>query len=344
MAVLSQMIVVLFPQKFRQLFSDWRELPERFRQMLSNLLEGLWRKQERRDKTPEEKASEIQTQVAATYSNLRYGLAVISFLFPVFLWRIGQWWYGMRLQNSMSAYYWAISPSDGPVRSWLRSRNIPLLSDLFGLPGFGSEAPVRIWFVGILFLLGFFLYLYKGFRKGENYLLNIGGLSAVGVALFPMKWECLTDTLCPDYGKLHAGFALTTFCCIGLVALFYARDTLNWIPLADSGKSKAYTWWYYLIGVGFVALVVIAIAPTPFRDEPNRIFYLEWGGIWAFALYWWIKSNELSEKRKADDDIQQFETRVIQKDPELREGLAAQNAAGSSRHSQAAVDQIKIQK
>src|SRR5262249_32006740 len=142
-----------------------------------------------------------------------------------------------------------------------------------------------------------------------------------------------------DYGTLHAVFALTTFVCIGLVAVFYARDTLKWIPLADSGKNKAYTWWYYLIGFGFVLLVVVAIAPTPFSDEPNSIFYLEWGGIWAFALYWWIKSNELSERRKADDHIQQFETRAIQRDTELVEGLAAQQAAGSARPSQAAVDQ-----
>jgi hypothetical protein len=354
--VLWQLVVVFVPPKLRQLLTDLFNQPlsttikkglawlgNLFKQlaalpyrMVKHLLSVLGWKAEENTKTPNEKAQELQEQVAATYSNIRYGLALISFLFPLWLWRIGQWWYDLPLLGSMSAYYWQTSNADGPVRSWIKSRDILFLNEVLSLPFIGGEAPMRSWFVGILFLLGIFLYLYKGFRTGENYLLNIAGISAVGVALFPMSWECAQAPLCPNYGTLHAVFAVTTFACIGLVAWLYAQYTLDLIPLAEEEKTEAYRWWYRIITIAFVGLILVAIIPSPFKRNPNRIFYLEWGGIWILAVYWWIKSNELSEKRQAATQAEQLETRVIQQDTRMLDNLAAQSLIGDRRSNQVA--------
>ena len=48
---------------------------------------------------------------------------------------------------------------------------------------------MRIWSVGILFVVAAFLYLYKGFTPFENYALNVAGVCALGVALVPMPWN-----------------------------------------------------------------------------------------------------------------------------------------------------------
>jgi hypothetical protein len=42
---------------------------------------------------------------------------------------------------------------------------------------------MRDWFVGLLFAVGNFLYLYKGFGRAEDWALNIGGVLALGVAM-----------------------------------------------------------------------------------------------------------------------------------------------------------------
>jgi hypothetical protein len=346
MAVLSQMIVVLFPPKLRQLLSDWpelpkkfgqmlRELPRKFGQMLRQLLEALGLKHKRDDKTPEKKANEVLNHMAATYSNLRYGLAIISAVFPLWLKYIGEWWYGISSQGSMSAYYWAESTGDGPGRRALRSLNLVLLNDL-GLTDLGNNPPMRTWFVGILFLLGFFLYLYKGSTFWENVFLNAAGLSALGVALFPMTGACALNSSCPDYGKLHGGFALITFISIGTVALVFTKNTLDWLPPEDTAKTAAYRWWYRIIGWLFIALVGFALVTMPGDNWPQRIYYLELFGVILFAAYWWLKSNELSEKR--DDSNQQFEKLAIKQNPEQEKDLQPEMIPGASTQGQAAAD------
>jgi hypothetical protein len=348
MNVLWQMIVVFVPQKFRQLLTDLFSQPisntlqhllawlgNMFRQLLAlpatafkHLLVLLRLRAQADDKTLEEKAQEIQDQMATTYSNIRYGLAIISFLFPLWLWGIGQWWYNIPLLGSMSAYYWEVSTDGGPIRNWLDSKDIPFLDEI--LVQRLGEAPMRSWFVGILFLLGFCLYLYKGFRKGENYLLNVAGIAAVGVALFPIPGNCADLPTCPDYGTLHALFAVTTFACIGLVAWFYAQYTLDLIRLAEQEKTAAYRWWYRIISLAFVLLILAAIVPSPLTYSPYRIFYLEWSGVWILACYWWVKSNELSEKRVEAAQAEQLEISVIRKGPRIVASLDAQASLGMS--------------
>ena len=108
-------------------------------------------------------ADRLAAHVFSTYASVRYGTAAIAFAFPLVL-VFGGWFKGIQLQPSMSAYYWVASGAEYP--------------------------PMRIWFVGILFVVAAFLYLYKGFTPLENYALNVAGVCALGVALVPMPWNC----------------------------------------------------------------------------------------------------------------------------------------------------------
>ncbi len=91
---------------------------------------------------------------------------LLALLTPVIIIGWGFWW-GDTLQTSLSAYYFGFQPKVDT--NWAY-----------------SNYPTRVFFVGILFALGFSLWAYKGFSRLENILLNIAGLCAILVAIFPM--------------------------------------------------------------------------------------------------------------------------------------------------------------
>jgi hypothetical protein len=70
------------------------------------------------------------------------------------------------------------------------------------------------WFVGLLFGVGVFLYLYKGFSTIENMRSNLAGLFAIMIAVNPMNlWEPTPA------GSRHGVFAVAFFLSIAFVAL-----------------------------------------------------------------------------------------------------------------------------
>ena len=108
----------------------------------------------------------LRKHIFSTYVWMRTGMLVIALAFPVVLWIVGGL-YGMQLQDSMSAYYWA------PIAKGAES----------------GDAPMRVWFVGLLFALGCCLFLYKGYSPLEDWVLNVAALFAICVALVPMCWD-----------------------------------------------------------------------------------------------------------------------------------------------------------
>jgi len=148
--------------------------------------------------------NELQKHIFSTYITLRYGVALIAFGFPVLLYLIGRFYYGINLEDSMSHYYYSLAPQDLTMR----------------------EFPMRVWFVGLLFAIGVFLYLYKGFSVKENIALNIAGISALGVALFPMDIQCSVD--CSSF-SLHGASAIVLFLAIGFVCLKCTKETLQYL-------------------------------------------------------------------------------------------------------------------
>lgn len=151
------------------------------------------------------KSTDLQRHITATYINLRIGVAALAIILPLVLWIGGRLLFDLPLQASMSAYYHA---GDGAMR------------DVF---------------VGVLIAVGAFLYLYKGFTILENTALNLAGLLLVGVALFPMDWNC--GNACGGL-SLHGTFAILFFLSIAYVCIFRASDTLDLIE--DETKVERY--------------------------------------------------------------------------------------------------------
>ena len=213
----------------------------------------------------------LRRHIYGTYLSLRYGMAAIAFAFPLLLYVAGKL-NGLPLQGSMSAYYWASN---------------------------GGDPPVRVWFVGGLFAIGSFLYLYKGFTDRENIALNLAALFAIGVAYFPMSWNCGSD--CPN-GNLHGTCAFALFACLAYVALFRSRDTLP--ALQDPALERRYRNLYSITSALMLFSPVAAIVLHALFQKYNALtFFLELCGIYAFALFWLIKSLEMSHSQAEEQAL-----------------------------------------
>jgi uncharacterized membrane protein len=201
-----------------------------------------------------------------TYNTLRRGMTLMALFFPFLLLVVG-WWHGLPLQGSMSAYYWASIEGDPPV---------------------------RVWFVGGIFAIGSFLLLYKGYTFWEDWALNVAALLLVLVALVPMSWKCGSELgHCPSVNP-HSWFAIAFFACIVFVAQFQSGETVP--ELRDEAREQRYRNLYRITSLLLVLSPVAAVvAHLLTRRYQALTYFLELFGIWAFALYWWIKSRELRE-------------------------------------------------
>lgn len=208
----------------------------------------------------------LQKHILSTYNSLRFGMFFVAAATPV---AVVLWGYifGVGWQNSISAYYFA------PLANRLEY----------------SAYPGRVLFVGVLFALGSFLYLYKGFSRREDIALNFAGLFALGVALCPMYAQL---GYIPFSNILHFTFAVLLFICMAYTAIFCHEETLRWVT--DPKRRARYRAAYHVIGwfMGLFPLIGIVLA-IAFDAVQRHVFWIEAAGIWAFAAYWFTKSREL---------------------------------------------------
>jgi hypothetical protein len=204
--------------------------------------------------------SKLLSQVFSTYNWLRFGLVFIGVAFPILLWLWGKV-HHLPLQDSMSAYYWA---------------------SIEGYP------PVRVWFVGGLFAMGSFLFIYKGYTSREDWALNVAAVLVILVALVPMSWNCGSD--CPRW-SLHYLSAIGFFLCLSYVAFFEARRTLG--ELGDQWLQKLFDLLYWVTSACFLVLPFVVLGVHWRTQSSTLTFWLEASLIYAFALFWFIKSVEL---------------------------------------------------
>jgi hypothetical protein len=240
----------------------------------------------------------LDTHILRSYSTLRWCMGVFAFVFPLLLVVGGinsLWWLAtpLKIQNSLSAYYHAGSMCTA------------------------SDGVYRDLFVGILAAISFCLIVYTGFGKLENWLLNIAGIFLAGVAFFPMDWpESQAMSACqaiPGFVaftsskllglpvSIHGTSALIFFLAITLVNVFTAMDTVYLIEDKEKKEfwRKIFSVARFLMPISLSGVLLLWII-TGMNDR--LILLLEWAGIWAFSLYWLLKSIEILQT-KVDEDI-----------------------------------------
>ena len=118
---------------------------------------------------PPADAQALWRHFSETYFSLRFGLAVLAFALPVWLYFWGRFVHGLSLQPSMSAYFFA-------ARTTAEAGAMQC-----------AEFPMRSFLVGGLCAIAAGLHLYKGLTRRENTLLNTAAICALLVAVFPER-------------------------------------------------------------------------------------------------------------------------------------------------------------
>ncbi len=224
----------------------------------------------------------------STYFSLRAGLALLAFAFPLVLYFYGKLRYGLPLQASMSAYFFAATAEQC------------------------ASFPMRTLFVGFLFAIAVGLYVYKGFTALENVLLNAAGVCAAVVAIFPEGLTLAEGANNPGLQQLfshcpavrqwaespplaiHYTAAVLLFVLLAAVVWFCASKTLAYLP-AGKGDAALYRRTYRSIALLMLACPISGLAvASVFGQGSSWVFFVEAAGVWTFALYWTVKSRELA--------------------------------------------------
>jgi hypothetical protein len=222
-------------------------------------------------------AGPVYESISGSYFLLRRGLAGLAFLFPIALWLLAG---PEHLQRSISAYYHFHHVPDGGT----------------SLPGTGA---MRDLFVGVLWAIGAFLFFYKGYSKKEDWALDVAGIAAILIALFPMDWPAEAGTFT---NTVHFASAVTFFLAIAYVCLFRPGDTLE--LLKDAERRRWFKRAYGLLGTLMVvlplSLFALHLLADPLdllaedADETYVVLAVEWAAIWVFSVYWFVKSREIA--------------------------------------------------
>jgi Protein of unknown function (DUF998) len=162
---------------------------------------------------------------------------------------------------------------------------LPSLSDYY-------HSDMRDWFVGSLWAIGSGLLVYLAARRNlaDSVISFVGGLLAVGVALFPTN---APDTIPTIIAKLHVACAALLFALLGVICFrFGNRDGKR----EDRSARWRVTWrtvhrgCAIVIWLAVVASVALAAAGS---DDNHSVFWGETIAVLAFGLSWFLKGSEL---------------------------------------------------
>ena len=147
---------------------------------------------------------------------------------------------------------------------------------------------IRDVFVGILFVLGFFLFTYKGYDKRDDLIANAGFFFALGVAMFPCN---------SDHAWVRATHFVSAFLLFSVFIFFSLRlFTLSVKEGVSSKKEDTNTKIYIACGwVMVVSIVAIGLSfwlmSDTLLDSTNIVFWLESVALLAFAVSWMTKGR-----------------------------------------------------
>lgn len=261
---------------------------------------------------------EFGRQFMRTFRQLRLLIALVGFTLP-FVLAIGGWVRdGQPLGDSMSAYYHTrLDPAQRPKAEASTVADGQTLETIY--TKVYGDGVMRDWFVGSLCAIGVLLIAYRGYTKSENLALNMAGLCAFGVAMWPKSWDFPKEE--GFTFSRHYVCAVLLFLFIAYVCIWEAPRTLKLI--ADPARQSRYKWGYRILGnLMWVSPLIAWVVTAVSRQHGSYTFFLEAVPIAIFSAYWVTKSRELRQTQ-ADFDAAVGKLRMARaSDPAGTEPLA----------------------
>lgn len=205
---------------------------------------------------------ERTSTLVASYLTIRRAVGLSGLALPVTL-LVGGWIAGVPVQDNLSSYY---------------------------------HTAMRDIFVGTLCAIGVFLFCYQGYDAIENWTANVGGASALGVALFPLDFN--SDPLLQRtvHGYLHTISGGVFFLTLAVYSLYhFPRDS----RLEKEPHLRERSWVYRTSGLVILCCMVtmagyLFLIPPQWKqnfNDYNFLFWMESIAVWSFAAAWLAKGR-----------------------------------------------------
>jgi hypothetical protein len=159
----------------------------------------------------------------------------------------------------------------------------PSISDYY-------QSIARDVFVGVLFVIGWFLYSYRGYDRQDDLAGNFACGFAMGVALFPAASSV------PLVGTLHFVSAALLFSILAYFSWFlFTKTAVGRKPTSEKLLRNRV---YRSCAVGIVTSLLLIVVFKLFFTKTvvasgQPVFWLETAALWCFGLSWFVKGNTL---------------------------------------------------
>jgi magnesium-transporting ATPase (P-type) len=211
------------------------------------------------------KSNATQPVLIRSYLELRRAVGYIGMALPVVL-LVGKMIFdGAGIEPSISDYYYTV------------------MGDVF---------------VGSLFVIGVFLWSYKGYEEGpDNKIGNIACIGAVGTALFPTTPD--SPSLAQEIvGYFHYLFAVGFLSMLAYFSKCLFTRTNQKKPTAEKLiRNKIYRCCGYAIAGSIMAMIVFVLTKRIFKytvpEWLDVVFWLETIAVMSFGFSWIVKGKVL---------------------------------------------------
>ena len=201
-----------------------------------------------------------------SYLSLRRTIGILGILLPFALALGNTYIFGEGLQTSMSSYY---------------------------------HTRVGDLFVGVLFVIGLFLFSYKGYGFVDDIAGHLACVFAIGVAIFPTTPANPTSANAETIGAIHLAFAGLLFLTLAFFAIFLFTKSAPDRPVTSRKKRRNAI--FRLCGIVIIICIVLTavvnvVLPKDLAStiaQYNHVFWLEAVAVVAFGISWLVKGKAL---------------------------------------------------
>jgi hypothetical protein len=214
-----------------------------------------------------QQVSESTRTLVVSYLGIRRAIGAIGLALPILLGPVGWLVFGVEFQDNMSSYY---------------------------------HTSMRDIFVGSMCAIGIFLFCYRGYDWIESWTGNIGCVSALCVALFPL--DANSDPLHQSsaIGYLHTlsgGFFFLTLAFYSLYHFPTAKLEKHEVAPHEAQRNFIYRTSGTVILLSMAAMgAYLFLVPRDWvqtLNEYNFLFWMEWVAVWSFAAAWLTKGRAI---------------------------------------------------
>ena len=214
-----------------------------------------------------EQLSPSTQTLVVSYLGVRRAIGGIGLMLPIMLGPVGWLVFNIPFQANMSSYY---------------------------------HTGLRDVFVGSLCAIGIFLLCYRGYDWVENWTANLGCLSALGLALFPLDPQSDPLHQRSAVGYLHSVSGGIFFLTLAFYSLYHFPSRRR--DKREEGRHEPYRNLIYrtsgvvillsMMGMGAYLFLIPADLRRRF-DAYHFLFWGEWIAVWAFAAAWLTKGRAI---------------------------------------------------